>query len=108
MIPNVRVVEVNKSERMLILEHEWEGKELQIKYAHETLHYIAVYGAQSEAAHQSAQYRSGFGKRSLMVIFPQTFHLVPGSSIINFEITSGCNIAEGKGELICAAETKWK
>lgn len=41
MIPNVRVMEVQKAERVLILEHEWEGKELQIKYAHETLHYIA-------------------------------------------------------------------
>jgi len=41
MIPNIKVMEVQKAERVLILEHEWEGKELQIKYAHETLHYIA-------------------------------------------------------------------
>lgn len=41
MVPNVKVMEVKKEERILYLEHEWEGKELQIKYAHETLHYIA-------------------------------------------------------------------
>lgn len=41
MIPNVQVMEVQKADRVLCLEHEWEGKELQIKYAHETLQYIA-------------------------------------------------------------------
>jgi stage V sporulation protein R len=41
MIPNIRVMEVQKADRVLCLEHEWEGKELQIKYAHETLQYIA-------------------------------------------------------------------
>jgi stage V sporulation protein R len=41
MIPNVRVMEVQNAERVLYLEHEWEGRELQIKYAHETLRHIA-------------------------------------------------------------------
>ncbi|HWQ75376.1 MAG TPA: SpoVR family protein [Syntrophomonas sp.] len=41
MIPNVKVIEMQKADRILCLEHEWEGKELQIKYAHETLQYIA-------------------------------------------------------------------
>jgi len=40
MVPNIKVVEVKKGENVLYLEHEWEGKELQIKYAHETLKYI--------------------------------------------------------------------
>lgn len=41
MVPNIKVVEVKKAENVLYLEHEWEGKELHIKYAHETLKYIA-------------------------------------------------------------------
>lgn len=41
MVPNIKVAEVKKAENVLYLEHEWEGKELQIKYAHETLKYIA-------------------------------------------------------------------
>lgn len=41
MVPNIKVAEVKKSENILYLEHEWEGKELQIKYAHETLKYVA-------------------------------------------------------------------
>lgn len=41
MVPSIRVTEVKKAENVLYLEHEWDGRELQIKYAHETLKYIA-------------------------------------------------------------------
>ncbi len=41
MVPNIKVMELKKAENVLYLEHEWEGKELQIKYAHETLKHIA-------------------------------------------------------------------
>lgn len=41
MVPVIKVIEVKRSENVLYLEHEWDGKELQIKYAHETLKYIA-------------------------------------------------------------------
>ncbi len=40
-IPNIKVTEVKKGENVLYLEHEWEGRELNIKYAHETLKYVA-------------------------------------------------------------------
>jgi len=41
MVPNIKVLEFKKGENILYLEHEWEGRELQIKYAHETLKHIA-------------------------------------------------------------------
>lgn len=40
-IPNIKVVEMKSNEKILLLEHEWEGKDLQLQYAHETLKYIA-------------------------------------------------------------------
>jgi stage V sporulation protein R len=34
-------MEVKGTEKVLCLEHEWEGKELHLQYAHETLKYLA-------------------------------------------------------------------
>ncbi|MEA1960146.1 MAG: SpoVR family protein [Bacillota bacterium] len=40
-IPNIKVIEYRKSDHVLVLEHEWEGRELQLQYALETIKYIA-------------------------------------------------------------------
>lgn len=40
-IPNIRVMEVKSADNTLMLEHEWDGKELQLQYAQETIKYIA-------------------------------------------------------------------
>ncbi|MEN6463086.1 MAG: SpoVR family protein, partial [Syntrophomonas sp.] len=40
-VPNIKVMEVKGKNNILILEHEWEGRELQLEYAHETLKHIA-------------------------------------------------------------------
>jgi stage V sporulation protein R len=40
-IPSIRVLEVGKRNRILYLEHEFDGRELQLEYAHQTLKYIA-------------------------------------------------------------------
>ncbi|SHG51784.1 stage V sporulation protein R [Thermosyntropha lipolytica DSM 11003] len=39
-IPNIRVVEIGRH-NMLMLEHEWEGRELNLEYAHNTVKHIA-------------------------------------------------------------------
>lgn len=45
-IPNIKVMEVKGRERVLVLEQEWEGRELLLDYAHQTLKYIArLWGA---------------------------------------------------------------
>lgn len=40
-IPSIRVIEVGARNRILYLEHEYDGRELQLDYAHQTLKYIA-------------------------------------------------------------------
>lgn len=40
-IPNIRAVEVGARNRVLFLEHEYDGRELQLEYAHQTLKHIA-------------------------------------------------------------------
>lgn len=40
-IPNIKVVEVKGRDRVLMLDQEWDGRELQLDYAHQTLKYIA-------------------------------------------------------------------
>jgi len=40
-IPSIRVLEVGTRNRILYLEHEYDGRELQLEYAHQTLKYIA-------------------------------------------------------------------
>lgn len=40
-VPNIRVLEVKGKGNTLLLDHEWEGRELQLEYAHETLKHIA-------------------------------------------------------------------
>ncbi|QGU00862.1 SpoVR-like protein [Candidatus Syntrophocurvum alkaliphilum] len=40
-VPNIKVIDVNKKDNILLLEHEWDGRELQLEFAHETLKYIA-------------------------------------------------------------------
>lgn len=40
-IPSIQVSEVKKSDHMLILEHEWDGRELHLQYALETLKHMA-------------------------------------------------------------------
>jgi len=45
-IPNIKVMEVKGRERTLMLEQEWDGRELLLDYAHQTLKYIArLWGA---------------------------------------------------------------
>ena len=39
-IPYIRVIELNKKDNSLILEHFFDGRELEIPYAKETLKYI--------------------------------------------------------------------
>jgi stage V sporulation protein R len=41
LVPCIKVMEVKGTEKVLCLEHEWEGKELHLQYAHETLKYLA-------------------------------------------------------------------
>lgn len=40
-VPNILAVEVAPRNRLLMLDHEWDGRELQLEYAHQTLKYIA-------------------------------------------------------------------
>lgn len=40
-IPSIRVLEAGARNRILYLEHEYDGRELQLEYAHQTLKYIA-------------------------------------------------------------------
>jgi stage V sporulation protein R len=40
-VPNIKVTEVKGKNNILMLDHEWEGRELQLEYAHETLKHIA-------------------------------------------------------------------
>ncbi|HOB12182.1 MAG TPA: SpoVR family protein [Syntrophomonadaceae bacterium] len=40
-IPSIRVLEAGARSRILYLEHEYDGRELQMEYAHQTLKYIA-------------------------------------------------------------------
>jgi stage V sporulation protein R len=40
-IPVVKVVEVGAKNNMLVLDHEWDGRELQLEYAHQTLKHLA-------------------------------------------------------------------
>lgn len=45
-IPNIKVTEVRGRERTLVLEQEWDDRELLLDYAHQTLKYIAqLWGA---------------------------------------------------------------
>ena len=45
-IPNIKVTEVKGRDRVLVLEQEWDGRELLLDYAHQTLKYIArLWGA---------------------------------------------------------------
>ncbi|NLW92025.1 MAG: SpoVR family protein [Syntrophomonadaceae bacterium] len=45
-IPNIKVSEVRGRERTLLLEQEWDGRELLLDYAHQTIKYIArLWGA---------------------------------------------------------------
>lgn len=41
MVPNIKIVEVSEKNGVLMLEHEWDGRDLQLEYAHETLKQIA-------------------------------------------------------------------
>jgi stage V sporulation protein R len=40
-VPNIKVMEIKGRNRILVLDHEWEGRELQLEYAHETLKHIS-------------------------------------------------------------------
>ncbi|MCY6355154.1 SpoVR family protein [Clostridium sp. ZS2-4] len=40
MIPHIRVIDMSKSDKTLTLEHVYDGRELQLDYAKETLRYI--------------------------------------------------------------------
>jgi stage V sporulation protein R len=40
-IPNIMVMEVGKKDRLLMLQHEWDNRELQLEYAMNTIKYIA-------------------------------------------------------------------
>ncbi len=40
-VPNIVVREVGKKDRLLMLEHEWDHRELQLEYAMHTIKYIA-------------------------------------------------------------------
>ncbi len=40
-IPVIKVVEVGANNSLLMLEHEWDGRELQLEYAHQTLKHLA-------------------------------------------------------------------
>ena len=40
-IPSIRILEVGKRNQILYLEHEYDGRELQLEYAHQTLKFIA-------------------------------------------------------------------
>lgn len=40
-IPNIKVVEAVKKDRLLVLEHEQDERELHLDYAHQTLKYVA-------------------------------------------------------------------
>lgn len=40
-VPDIKVMEVKGKNKVLKLDHEWEGRELQLEYAHETLKHIA-------------------------------------------------------------------
>ncbi|MDS1030929.1 SpoVR family protein [Bacillota bacterium LX-D] len=49
LIPLIRVTDLNKKDKCLFLEHVYDGRELQCKYAEETLKYIAsLWGARVE------------------------------------------------------------
>lgn len=39
-IPNIRVIDVGRH-NTLVLEHEWDGRELNLEYAHNTVKHIA-------------------------------------------------------------------
>jgi stage V sporulation protein R len=41
-IPSIKVMEVSSKDRSLLLEHEYDGRELELKYAQETLRYIST------------------------------------------------------------------
>ncbi|PAB58498.1 SpoVR family protein [Anaeromicrobium sediminis] len=41
-IPFIKVIEVSPKDQTLILEHEYDGRELELKYAYETLRYTAT------------------------------------------------------------------
>ncbi|MDD2373497.1 MAG: SpoVR family protein [Syntrophomonadaceae bacterium] len=40
-IPVIKVLEVGANNSLLMLEHEWDGRELQLEYAHQTLKHLA-------------------------------------------------------------------
>lgn len=40
-IPVIKVVEVGDKNNLLMLDHEWDGRELQLEYAHQTLKHLA-------------------------------------------------------------------
>ncbi len=40
-IPVIKVVEVGANNSLLMLDHEWDGRELQLEYAHQTLKHLA-------------------------------------------------------------------
>lgn len=40
-VPNIKVSEVKGKGNILTLDHEWDGRELQLEYAHQTLKHIA-------------------------------------------------------------------
>jgi stage V sporulation protein R len=40
-IPVIKVMEVGANNSLLMLEHEWDGRELQLEYAHQTLKHLA-------------------------------------------------------------------
>lgn len=50
-IPNIRVIEVQKQDDTLHLEHEWDGRELQIEYANQTLKHVARLWGRKVALH---------------------------------------------------------
>ncbi len=41
-IPSIKVMEVSSKDKSLLLEHEYDGRELELKYAQETLRYIST------------------------------------------------------------------
>lgn len=42
-IPNIRVTEVGPRNQVLLLEHEYDGRELQLEYAHQTLKHLSQF-----------------------------------------------------------------
>lgn len=41
MIPNIRVMEVKGKNNILLLDHEWNSRELNMEYAHQTLKHVS-------------------------------------------------------------------